>query len=135
MADNAATVMDIYGSFGEGDIPAILDRLSDDVEWQKGQRDTPVPWLQARHGRDDAGGFFQAVADNLDIELFEPCGEAMVGESTVAVPIRFRATLKKNGAKIDEELGIHLWWFGDDGQVTGFRHINDLTGYENAWAA
>jgi ketosteroid isomerase-like protein len=30
---NVATVQSIYEAFGRGDIPAILDRISDDVIW------------------------------------------------------------------------------------------------------
>ena len=135
MADNVGTVMDIYEAFGRGDVPAILERLSKDVEWEKGQRETTVPWLQARHGRGGALEFFQSVGAELTIEVFEPVGEPMAGEHTVAVPIRFRATINRNGALVDQDLQVHLWWFGDDGLVTGFRHVNDLTADENAVAA
>ena len=33
--DNAATVAAIYEAFGCGDVPAILGRLADDVEWDE----------------------------------------------------------------------------------------------------
>ena len=31
---NLATVRGIYAAFGRGDIPAILDALAEDVEWE-----------------------------------------------------------------------------------------------------
>jgi len=135
MADNVSTVMAIYEAFGRGDVPAILEHLSEDVAWEKDQRDTTVPWLQRRQGRQGAAEFFQSVADEVDIELFEPAGEPMAGEHTVAVPIRFKARAKRNGAVVGRgELQMHLWWFDDAGQVTGFRHVNDLTADEQALA-
>jgi ketosteroid isomerase-like protein len=135
MADNLSTVLDIYAKFGEGDVPGILEHLSDDVEWEKGQRDTTVPWLSRRKGPQEVVGFFQSVAEEMDIETFEPCGEPMIGERSIAIPCTFIATIKRNGARIEEPLQVHLWWFDDSGKVTGFRHVNDLTASENAFAA
>jgi ketosteroid isomerase-like protein len=31
--DHPATVQEIYEAFGRGDVPAILDRLTDDIAW------------------------------------------------------------------------------------------------------
>jgi ketosteroid isomerase-like protein len=31
---NLATVQSIYEAFGKGDIPAILEVLADDIEWE-----------------------------------------------------------------------------------------------------
>jgi ketosteroid isomerase-like protein len=135
MADNVATVLAIYEAFGTGDVPTILEKLDEDVEWEKGQRDTTVPWLQRRHGRDGAAAFFQAVAEEVDIEAFDLAGEPMASESMVAVPTRFKARVKANGAVVGGDLQVHLWWFGDDGLVTGFRHVHDLTADEVAFAA
>jgi ketosteroid isomerase-like protein len=135
MADNVSTVLEIYARFAEGDVPGILERLAEDVEWEKDQRETTVPWLRRRHGREAVAGFFQDVAEGMTIDVFEPAGEPMAGERSVAVPIRFLATMDHNGARVDEDLQIHLWWFGDDGLVTGFRHVNDLTRNEAAYAS
>jgi len=134
MADNVSTVMAIYEAFGRGDVPAILERLDPEVEWEKGQRETTVPWLRPRHGREGAAEFFQTVAEQSEVEVFEPVGEPMAGEHTVAVPTRFRARVKDSGAIVGGDFQVHVWWFGDDGQVTGFRHVHDLTADENALA-
>jgi ketosteroid isomerase-like protein len=48
LSDN---VQNIYAAFGRGDIPAILERLAPDVEWEYGVESTNVPWLQPRCGR------------------------------------------------------------------------------------
>jgi ketosteroid isomerase-like protein len=48
---NVGTVQQIYEAFGRGDVPAILEHLADDVEWEYGLTSTDVPWLQPQHGR------------------------------------------------------------------------------------
>ena len=39
---NAATVQGIYEAFGKGDVPAILDVLADDVEWEAWEDNSAV---------------------------------------------------------------------------------------------
>ena len=68
---NQQTVQDIYAAFGRGDIPAILERLADDVRWDHlpdggGAERHGVPWLVARTGRDDVAGFFEALGGARD---------------------------------------------------------------------
>ena len=55
---NVKTVQKIYAAFGAGDIPSILAKLDDNVDWEYAAS-TDVPWLQHRSGRD-------AVANNKD---------------------------------------------------------------------
>ena len=43
------TVQQIYQAFGRGDVPAILDHLADDVDWECGPVSTDVP--TARFGQ------------------------------------------------------------------------------------
>jgi ketosteroid isomerase-like protein len=135
MSDNTSTVAEIYEAFGRGDVPAILDRLTEDVGWDEGGPATTVPWLIPGSGKAHVGAFFQAIADDLDIEVFEPCGEFLSGEHSVAVPIHFEATIRKNGAPVRYDLLMHLWWFDEAGKVTGFRHVMDMAPSEAAWAA
>ena len=65
MSDHRATVVAIYEAFGGGNIPAVLDRLSEDVRWEHWAAWTPhaagVPWLKPRQGRAGAGEFFQVI--------------------------------------------------------------------------
>ncbi|MFL6203479.1 MAG: nuclear transport factor 2 family protein [Thermoanaerobaculia bacterium] len=65
------TVQEIYAAFGRGDVPAILERLAPDVEWEYGASPTEVPWLQPRQGRAGAAEFFASLA-NLEFHRFEP---------------------------------------------------------------
>ena len=84
---NLATVQSIYEAFGKGDIPAILDVLADDVEWEawadNSAVEAGVPWMVPRHGKAEAVGFFEAAGqmEILDLQVLS----MMEGGNQVAV--------------------------------------------------
>ena len=125
---NVETVQGIYEAFGRGDIPAIMERMSETVEWEQWDgvnagQDAGVPWLARRSGKDGVAGFFQAIADNLEFHAFEP-RNLLAGGDQVAATIGFDATAKPTGERFQDE-EIHLWTFDDAGRVTGLRHYVD----------
>jgi ketosteroid isomerase-like protein len=56
---NTETVQEIYKAFGRGDVPAILDKLDDHVEWETQVPVPGVPWLQSRRGKENIADFFK----------------------------------------------------------------------------
>lgn len=46
--DNKQIVQTIYAAFGRGDIPAILEQLDDNVDWEYGYRNAPDPVPRCR---------------------------------------------------------------------------------------
>jgi uncharacterized protein len=122
---NAATVADVYAAFGRGDVPAILDRLADDVAWEEwadnfAQR-AEVPHLVPRRGPADVAGFFAVLGSCtvLDFAVLDVIG----ADRQVVAEIRASFALPGGGRFIDEEL--HLWTFDDAGRVSRFRHYCD----------
>jgi ketosteroid isomerase-like protein len=65
------TVQRIYAAFGRGDIPAIIDELDDNVEWDVEVPTPGVPWLQPRRGKTGVLAFFQSLAP-LAFPTFDP---------------------------------------------------------------
>ena len=118
-----ATVQQLYEAFGKGDVPAILERLADDVDWEYGGDATGLPWLQARRGRAQVVGFFQDLAA-LDIQRFEPTTLLESGNVVVAL-IRLEVVVRATGRRVVEEDEVHIWHFDDRGQVRRFRHRVD----------
>jgi ketosteroid isomerase-like protein len=122
---NIDTVAAIYEAFGRGDIPAILDRVAPDVEWEYGQPSTDVPWLQPRRGREGAGEFFASLAvlefHRFDVSalLADATGTIVVGLCQVEVSIR------GTGVRFVEEDEAHLFHFNAEGLVQRFRHRVD----------
>ena len=56
---NIDTVKQIYEAFGRGDIPAIIDKLDPNVEWDVEVSTPGVPWLQPRRGAANIPAFFE----------------------------------------------------------------------------
>jgi ketosteroid isomerase-like protein len=123
--NNAATVADLYAAFGRGDVPAILDRLADDIAWEDwsdnfAQR-AGAPELVARRGRAEVSGFFDMLGSwtLLDFAVLDIIGTGR----QVAAEVRLSFEEPGGGRFADEE--IHLWTFDDDGRVTRLRHYCD----------
>ena len=80
MGTNANLVQDAYEAFGRGDIAAVLDLLTDDVEWSSPRT---IPHGGDFHGKADVGRFFAAIGANwkalpLDIEAVGEIGDDLV---------------------------------------------------------
>jgi uncharacterized protein len=123
---NTATVLAVYDAFGRGDVPFILDQLADDVVWEEGMPANEVPWLQPGTGKGHVTSFFQALAENLEFESFEP-RDALVGGDTVAVTVYYTGRGKQTGVAGAESPEVHLWRFDESGKVRAFRHVVDMT--------
>jgi ketosteroid isomerase-like protein len=134
---NIATVQEIYAAFGRGDVPAILDRVADDVRWEhwpdaSGAQRHGVPWLLERTGPGEVAEFFASLAA-LDFHAFAPTA-MLEGDDVVAAVITIDATVKATGERFrDDE--IHLWSFAADGRVAAFRHFVDTAKHVEAYAA
>ena len=131
MSSNADTVMGIYAAFGRGDVPHILDQLSDDVSWDEGIRRTDVPYLQPGIGKQHVAEFFSAVGQNLEFTVFEP-GQPCESGDTVMVATREAGRNPRTGSALEDDTYVHIWTFGPDGKVIAFRHVGDWARHEVA---
>lgn len=120
---NVAAVEQIYAAFGRGDVPAILGRLSEDVEWEYGSTGHGVPWLEPRRGRSGALAFFQSLS-GVHIERFT-VNRILDGGRTVVALVDIDFTVKSTGRKVSENDEVHIWHFDDHGRVRKFRHVVD----------
>jgi hypothetical protein len=123
---NIDAVKGIYAAFGRGDVPAILEKLADDVDWEYAYigAPNPVPWLQPRRGKDGVAKFFPSLQDNLEFQRFA-VNELAEGPSLVVALLYLEAKVKKNGRRIVEEDEAHIWRFNTAGKVDRFRHCAD----------
>lgn len=128
--DDKQTVREIYEAFGRGDVPAILERLDEDVEWEYGAA-SEVPWLQPRHGRSGAGEFFASLGA-LDIQCFA-VKAILEGDGLIVALIDIEATVKATGKRFAEEDEVHIWYLNESGKVVRFRHRVDTHQHYQAW--
>lgn len=124
-AANLATTQTIYAAFGRGDIPTILDLLSENIQWEPwadsfAQR-ADVPWLRSLTGRERVAGFFSIVG-SWEISEFT-VNDLTASDHQVAAEIVIDAKLPNGGRFHDEE--IHLWTFDTAGKITRLRHYCD----------
>lgn len=126
MQDHLATVGAIYAAFGKGDIPAILDRMADDVHWEEwadnSAQKAGVPWMLPRQGKEGVLEFFK-VMGGLQVTDFRVLS-LMAGGSQVAVEFEIEFAVPSTGRRLrDQEM--HLWTFDDSGKVVRLRHYTD----------
>jgi len=119
---NLQTIQHIYEAFGRGDIPAILSRLQEDVEWDYGLVDAGVPWLGVRHGKNEVRGFFEALAATVDVLGFSPRAFA-ANETDVMVVIDFEMMIRATGR--GGAMTLHHYWRLRDGKVFHYRGTED----------
>jgi len=124
------TVQQIYEAFGRGDVPAILAKLAQDVDWEYGGGSTDVPWLQPRRGRERVAGFFAALT-GVDFHTFAPKAFFESGP-TVVVLVDLEATVRATGRRFVEVDEVHIWHFDAAGLVSAFCHRADT---HRQWAA
>ena len=134
---NLETVRGIYEAFAKGDVPAILEVLADDVEWEawadNSSVNAGVPWMVPRRGRDDVVHFFEAAGqmDIVDLQILN----MMEGGDQVAVEFVLEANLPAWGGGHYRDEELHLWTFNDEGKVTRLRHYTDTAKHIAAFGA
>jgi SnoaL-like domain len=69
---NIKTITGIYEAFGRGDVAAILDAVTDDVDWAAEAVSSAAPWYGVRHGRDAVAAFFADFGSAMEVEEFSP---------------------------------------------------------------
>ena len=128
----ASTVQNIYAAFGRGDIPAILEMVAEDIEWEYAPNRNEVPWLLPRRGRAGVAEFFGAVAANLEFSQFE-VKHILEGELVVVGLIDLTCTVKSTGRELREVDEPHIWRFDERGRIVRFRHAADTLAQTRAW--
>lgn len=124
---NATTIGELYDAFGRGDLPAIVDRLADDVSWDAdwadnyAQRDGGLDHFRPRRGPAGAAEFFAVLAgytfNDFQVQAI------IAGDQYVVARVTIDVSLPSGGRTRDEEL--HLWTFNADGKIVALRHYID----------
>lgn len=125
-----ATTRFIFNAFAQGDIPALLACLADDVEWEYGPVSQNVPWYQNRRGVAGAMEFFQSLAA-VEFHKFETTAFLADGD-TVVVLLDSDYSIRSNGKRVVYEDAVFVVKFNAEGRIRRFAHRVDL---HQAWLA
>jgi ketosteroid isomerase-like protein len=126
---NIKTVEQVYDAFGRGVVAAILDVVSDDVDWGAETTSTVAPWYGARHGKDGVAKFFADFGTAMEVQEFNPISIAANDNEVLAV-VRLRSTSRVTGRSVAMDLH-HVFTFRN-GLVSYYRGTEDTAQTEAA---
>jgi ketosteroid isomerase-like protein len=113
-------------------VAAILACVADDVDWRNDEvASKECPWNGNFSGKANLPGFFKAIAESLDLPVFEVKAVAASGPH-VAVNLRIEGSVGKTGKSWKND-AVHFWTFNDRGLVARYRHFNDTAAELAAW--
>ncbi len=116
------TIEEIYQAFGRGDVAAILDAVTDDVDWAGETSSTGAPWYGVRHGKDGVAAFFTAFGSAMEVEEFTPVSLA-ANDTDVLTVVRFRARSRSTGKST--AMDLHHYFKFRDGKIAYYRGTED----------
>ena len=127
--ENITTIKSLYAAFGRGDVGAVVESVTDDVDWASETSSTAAPWYGVRHGKDGVASFFEAFGSTMEVEEFSPYAFA-ANDSEVHAVVHCRATARATGKAMDQDL--HHFFRFRDGKIAFYRGTEDTAQTEAA---
>jgi uncharacterized protein len=119
---NIETIQAVYEAFGRGDLAAILEAVSDDVDWATDTSSTAAPWYGLQVGKKGVAAFFEAFGSAMEVEEFTPRTVA-ANETDVLAVVRCRAKARSTGKTFD--MNLHHYFVLRDGKISYYRGTED----------
>ena len=120
--DHIKTIETAYEAFGRGDVAAILELLTDDVDWASEAVSSVAPWYGVKHGAAGVAQFFQAFGETIEVEEFTPIAFA-ANDTDVLTVIRYRGRARSTGTEF--AMHLHHYFKFRDGKVYYYRGSED----------
>ena len=130
MGANEDTLRKLYDAFGTGDVATVLGAMDDQIDWQE---PTGLPFENQVGPQAVAENIFGPVTTQLEGFSVSP-DEFIDGGDIVASVGRYGGKGAANGVDLDAEF-VHVWRFGPDGKITGFRTYTDTHLWRQALGA
>lgn len=127
--NNVEVVQRAYSNFKSGDVGALLEQMSEDVDWRLPEIEG-APFAGARKGRGQVSEFFTSLADAQDVLSFEPREFVAQGDKVVALG-RFNWRVKTTGREYGGDWA-HVFTVRD-GSIVGFHEYMDSAQAEAAY--
>jgi ketosteroid isomerase-like protein len=119
--DNAKLVQQAYQHFKQGNIPAVLELMAENVEWHTPEIEN-ISFSGTRVGRAKVGEFFSLLAQHQDALQFEPQQFVAQDDKVVALG-QYEWKIKKTGRTYKSPFA-HVFTIRE-GRVTGFHEYLD----------
>ena len=128
---NVALVQSVYDAFKRGDLPFILARLKEDVDWTL-EGPSIIPYAGKRKGIAQVQEFFEALA-NTQTNMKLTMGPLMAQGDQVSGLGRYSATVTATGKSFDSPAG-HFFTVRD-GKISAFVDLVDTAAMADAYRA
>ena len=128
--ENRQLVEQAYVTFKSGDIPTLLQSMSEDVTWQLPEIEN-VPFAGKRQGRGALGEFFSTLASVQDARSFEEREFIAQGDKVVVLG-HYVWQVKANGRIIEGDFA-HVFTVRR-GQITAFQEYMDSAAVAKAYS-
>jgi ketosteroid isomerase-like protein len=129
--ENVKIAQEGYAAFGRGDLPAMLELLTDDVEWIESGPADVIPAAGTYRGKDGVSRFFATLGEETEIHKFEP-HEFIAQGDHVVVLIASEFTVKRTGRKVSDHLA-HVWTL-EGGKLARFEAFRDTAAIVAAYS-
>ena len=130
--NNIQIVKEIYDAVGAGDVEAILERVTDDVDWAAEAAGNAAPWYGQRDGKQGVASFFSDINSSIEISEFTPRSFA-AGDDDVHLLVDW--TFRPIATGREASMTMHHYWRLRDGKVQLFRGSEDSATTAQAFAA
>jgi len=122
---NAQIAQELYRLFGEGNVSAILELVTDDIKWTCPGPTDILPYAQVYHGKEGVANFFKLIYANKDFPNFEAREFIEQGDKVVALG-HWDAKSKKTGKAYSGDWAMAFTF--RNGKVSEHREYYDSYG-------
>jgi ketosteroid isomerase-like protein len=123
--ENVQVVQKLFAAFGQANVPAGLDILAEDVDWQSPVRRSPpgeISWAKPRHGRAEVARFLTELSERMQIERMETLEFTAQGDRVI-VEGRNRGNVRSTGRTYEHDWVMVFTLRG--GKIVKHRHYYD----------
>jgi ketosteroid isomerase-like protein len=123
--ENVQVVQKMFEAFGRHDLPAVLDTLADNIDWQSPVTrgiSEEISWAKLRHGREEVTTFFKELFEKVQPERMET-SEFIAQGDWLVVEGKNRGTVRSTGRPYE-----HDWvmvFTLRQGKIVRLRHYYD----------
>jgi ketosteroid isomerase-like protein len=109
-------------AFGRGDVAAILEVVTDDVDWAPEAASKGAPWYFPVRNKGELPSWFQAIGESVEVEDFTPLSFAS-NDTEVHTVVRFGVRVRPTGKRGSMQLH-HCFRFRGD-KIEYYRGSED----------
>jgi ketosteroid isomerase-like protein len=121
MKTNLEIVKQGYADFLKGNIPAMLDSLSDNIEWEL-PASANASFSGVFKGKDGVMNFFQNIAN--DNEFSEFAVDNYIADGDYVVALGHLTATAKNTGKTSSNKWAHLWQLNDGKVIKHYEYAD-----------